>query len=64
MTKDGTEHSKTIIGFFMGMVFSTLINFYWGNSHKTETPPTSKVNNPHYLTDAGVGIDSVNGTTK
>ena len=34
MPPTGEEHSKTIVGFLLGTVFSTLINYYWGNSSK------------------------------
>jgi len=34
----GAEHSKTIVGFLLGTVFSTLINYYWGNSSKGKPP--------------------------
>lgn len=36
----GNEHAKTIVGFLLGTAFSTLINYYWGNSHKEGPPPT------------------------
>jgi hypothetical protein len=41
MPNTGAEHSKTIVGFLMGTVFSTLINYYWGNSSKGQTPPNT-----------------------
>jgi hypothetical protein len=28
----GLEHSKTVVGFMLGTVFSTIINFNWGGS--------------------------------
>ena len=38
MTGIGEDHSKTIVGFLLGTVFGTLINFYYGKKH--EQPPT------------------------
>ena len=38
MPPTGEEHSKTIVGFLLGTVFSTLINYYWGNSSKGKPP--------------------------
>ena len=37
VTETGNEHAKTIVGFLLGTAFSTLINYYWGNS-KTKQP--------------------------
>lgn len=34
MSDAGLEHSKTVIGFLMGTVFSCLLNYYWGSSSK------------------------------
>lgn len=34
MPETGQEHAKTIVGFMLGTIFSTLINYYWGNSSK------------------------------
>ncbi len=42
MPDTGAEHSKTIVGFMLGTVFSTLINYYWGNSSKGQTPNLPK----------------------
>lgn len=39
MPPTGEEHSKTIVGFLLGTVFSTLINYYWGSSSKGTKPP-------------------------
>ncbi len=30
----GAEHSKTIVGFLLGTVFSTIMQYYWGSSSK------------------------------
>ena len=30
--KTGQEHSKTIVGFLLGVGLSTVINYYWGSS--------------------------------
>lgn len=39
----GGEHSKTIVGFLLGTAFSTLINYYWGNSSSRNSgPPENK----------------------
>jgi hypothetical protein len=38
----GNEHAKTIVPFLLGII-STLIGFYWGNSHKDGAPPISQV---------------------
>ena len=35
----GGEHSKTIVGFLLGTAFSTLINYYWGNSSGRNSGP-------------------------
>jgi len=35
----GNEHAKTIVGFLLGTAFSTLINYYWGNSKKQDPAP-------------------------
>ena len=35
----GAEHSKTIVGFLLGTAFSTLINYYWGNSSSRNSGP-------------------------
>lgn len=32
MTKDGIEHSKTVLGFILGTLFGTLLNYNWGTS--------------------------------
>ena len=32
MTADGTEHSKTVLGFILGTLFGTLLNYNWGTS--------------------------------
>ena len=34
MTPDGTDQSKTIVGFLLGSGLGVLINYYWGNSSK------------------------------
>lgn len=39
----GNEHAKTIVGFFLGTAFSTFINYYWGNSKKTDPPDNPKM---------------------
>jgi len=36
MPLSGAEHSKTIVGFLLGTVVGTLLNYYWGNSSKRE----------------------------
>ena len=41
MPSAGQEHSKTVIGVLIGTIFGTLINYYWGNSSKGQTPPLS-----------------------
>jgi hypothetical protein len=41
MPAAGAEHSKTIVGFLLGTIFSTLINYYWGNSSKNQTSTLS-----------------------
>ena len=47
MPSAGAEHSKTIVGFLLGTIFSTLINYYWGNSSKGQTPNnTTNQNSP------------------
>lgn len=28
----GKDHAKTIVGFFLGIGISTLLNYYWGSS--------------------------------
>jgi len=38
MPPAGEEHSKTIVGFFLGTVFATLIQYYWGSSSKGKPP--------------------------
>ena len=43
VTETGNEHAKTIIGFLLGTAFSTLINYYWGNSKKQENPEFPKM---------------------
>lgn len=43
LTGAGAEHSKTIVGFLLGTAFSTLINYYWGNSSSRNSgPPEEK----------------------
>ena len=44
MTPAGAEHSKTIVGFFLGSVFGTLVNYYWGSSSKgtQQQPPVEE----------------------
>ena len=37
MPEAGADHSKTIVGFLLGTVIATLINFYYGKKH--EQPP-------------------------
>ncbi len=32
MPPAGEEHSKTIVGFVIGVGISTLLNYYWGSS--------------------------------
>jgi len=39
----GVEHSKTIVGFLLGMGLGTLLNFYWGGAHKEGSPPPTDV---------------------
>lgn len=39
LTVAGGEHSKTIVGFLLGTAFSTLINYYWGNSSSRNSGP-------------------------
>ena len=39
VTAVGNEHAKTVVGFILGTAFSTLINYYWGNSKKEQVPP-------------------------
>jgi hypothetical protein len=39
MPEAGSEHSKTIVGFLLGTAFSTLINYYWGNSSSRNSGP-------------------------
>lgn len=39
MSASGAEHSKTIVGFLLGTAFSTLINYYWGNSSSRNSGP-------------------------
>ena len=39
MSASGLEHSKTIVGFLLGTAFSTLINYYWGNSSSRNSGP-------------------------
>ena len=39
MSPSGTEHSKTIVGFLLGTGFSTLLNYYWGNSSSRNSGP-------------------------
>lgn len=39
MSASGGEHSKTIVGFLLGTAFSTLINYYWGNSSSRNSGP-------------------------
>lgn len=41
MPDTGAEHAKTIVGFIIGTIFSTLVNYYWGNSHKDQAPPNT-----------------------
>ena len=41
MPATGAEHSKTIVGFMLGTVFSTLIGYYWGSSSKGKPPDTT-----------------------
>jgi len=39
ITQTGNEHAKTIVGFLLGIAFSTLVNYYWGNSKKDNPNP-------------------------
>jgi hypothetical protein len=39
VTTEGNEHAKTIVGFLLGTAFSTLINYYWGNSKDKKPDP-------------------------
>jgi Na+-driven multidrug efflux pump len=34
----GAEHSKTIVGFLLGTVVASILNYYWGNSSKRNHP--------------------------
>lgn len=44
--ESGKEHSKTIVGFLLGVGLANLMNYYWGGAHEKDRPPKQSEETP------------------
>jgi hypothetical protein len=64
MTDAGIEHSKTIVGFVIGTIFSTLVGYYWGNSSKNQPPVLSSIDEAAKVEAARIESERIEAAKK
>ena len=51
MQKEGSEHSKLVLGFLLGSCLGVLVNYYWGDSKKVSTETNAQIQEGKELTE-------------